>query len=196
MSNKKFRTPAEGAEAPSQEQERRRADATARLEKIADEYYQLFHRVCLAPDDELRGTDNAARGMAEQVAGVMYQIVSLTGAVLSTIDAKQLRQIVGAELKLPERLQICIRNTDYEDSNFLETPGPTEDEKAVQATPPAKRPRGAKHPLVGLIDLAIKAGRLFDKIMRGTNPNAFNRQSLKQKEQADWEKAMSAPIAT
>jgi len=194
MSNKQWRNAPEGAQAPS---EAKQAEQQARLkqaQEIADEYYNILHSTYgLEPVEQLV-KDNGVRSMAAGIAGVMWQIVAVTGAVITTVEAQQFRNIVGPELRLPKSLCQSIEAMDADPDDYIDDPDDLAPQAEENSTPPAKRPRGAKHPLVQLIELAIKAARVFEKVTRGTNPNAFNARTLDQKEGELLQRVLAQPF--
>jgi hypothetical protein len=120
-------------------------------------------------------TDAQARIMLSTAAAFLYQLVKLVSGVVETVDVGHLRDIVGPELSLPAHI---VRKDDT--VSLKETP-PAEQPPDRDGR---KNPRGRKHPLVALIELAAKAAKLLDKITRGLNPNAHDIETLESRVQA------------
>ena len=195
MSNKQYRTPAEGAQAPS---EARRAEDEAlreQAQKISDEYYQILHSTFGTIPLESAASDTAVAHMAAGISTTMWQIVSVTGAVISTVESQQFRNIVGPELRLPERLCHAIEILDADPDDYIDDPDDLEPEVDANSTPPAKRPRGSRHPLLQLVHLAINAARVFEKVTRSTNPKVYNRRTLDEQDSAEMRKVLAGPFA-
>lgn len=142
------------------------------------------HSTGLPSARELRDqscTDDTVRGMLDDIGTALWQIVMIGSSVLGTINVKQLRAIVGPDLRLPDALLFGLRETGQSVDDFLHPAKPAEEDKPHNTTPPAKRPRGAKHPLLGLIKASSRP-RLFEKNTRATYPNVFNKRTLDQQE--------------
>ncbi|MBZ0134901.1 MAG: hypothetical protein K8I27_00845 [Planctomycetes bacterium] len=124
------------------------------------------HSTGLPSARELRDqscTDDTVRGMLDDIGTALWQIVMIGSSVLGTINVKQLRAIVGPDLRLPDALLFGLRETGQSVDDFLHPAKPAEEDKPHNTTPPAKRPRGAKHPLLGLIESILKAALIRKK---------------------------------
>jgi hypothetical protein len=105
------------------------------------------------------------RLILSDAAAFLHQVITLTATVLESVRPAQLREIVGSDLALPE----CILRGDKTVS-LKETPALDRDGR--------KNPRGRKHPLVALIELAAKSAKLLEKIGAGLCPQALDREPL------------------
>ena len=187
MSNKKFRTPAGGAKVTASEAEIELKKLTDRADQLMADAHTLYRR--MNADGPLNA--DKVREMSETVACTMYQVVGIVSGVMATVDSAQAREIVGPGLKLPKVLRETLKRLGDRDDAYLDREL-THEEQIVNQTAPAKRPRGAKHPLLALVETGIKAGRLYEKIMGGLFPRVFNRPSLIDKENEKMMKAVDA----
>jgi hypothetical protein len=113
-------------------------------------------------------SDSHVRGILADCTNFLRQLVRITSDVVETVGVGQVRQIVAAELPLSRQI---IR----EDGTCSDKPTP-----AVEAPDRdhRKHPRGRKHPLITLVQMALQGVRLLMQITQGTNPGAHNEETL------------------
>ena len=187
MSNKKFRTPASGAKVTASDAEKELKKLTDRADQLMADAHTLYRR--MNADRPLNA--DQVREMSETVGCTMYQVVGIVSGVMATVDSAQLREIVGPGLKLPKVLRDTLKRLGDRDDAYLDREL-THEQQVVSQTAPAKRPRGSKHPLLALLETAVKAGKLYEKIMGGLFPRVFNKPTLIDKENAQMMKAVDA----
>jgi len=106
----------------------------------------------------------------------LWQVVNLTARVAETIQVGDLRQIVAAEMAMPgdvvktdgtiSRYPDALKKGSGEaGSGTAREPGPKRTSKA----------RGASHPFMMLLRLAVQASRLIKQITAGTHPEVHNK---------------------
>lgn len=117
-----------------------------------------------------------ARKMLTDACTFLHQLVALTSGVLESFTAAQIRDVVGHDIALPA----CIIRGDHKVS-VNETPPKPEQAPDRDGR---KNPRGRKHPLVALIELAAKAAKLLEKIAGGLAPESMDREPLASRKQA------------
>lgn len=113
--------------------------------------------------------------MLADVTLFLHQVVMATGHVLETVPAGELRKIVAAECDMP---------TSFVDENGIQ--------RLAVANQPGrdhrKEPRGRKHPLMALLNLALQAARLLRQITAGTHPKLHNQRN---KDEADFNRMLN-----
>jgi hypothetical protein len=129
--------------------------------------------------------DDYVRGILADCTNFLRQLVRITSDVVETVSLAQVRQIVAAELALPSHI---IRE-DGSMSNKPTQPvdAPDRDHR--------KNPRGRKHPVITLLQMALSGIRLLLQITAGTNPNVQNRESLGQKREREELKEQEREIS-
>jgi hypothetical protein len=110
--------------------------------------------------------------MLADCCAFLRQLVAITASVVETIGLGQVRKIVAAEIPLPSHV---IR----EDGTMSDRPTPAPQQPdAAPDRDHRKNPRGRKHPLITLVQMALQGVRLLMQITAGTNPEAHNDESL------------------
>jgi hypothetical protein len=115
--------------------------------------------------------DKGVRAMLSDCCQFLRQLVLITSNVIETIGIGQVRKIVAAEMPIPSAV---IR----EDGTVSEQATPAEPERDDHR----KNPRGRKHPVITLVQMALQGIRLILQITVGTNPNAHAKETLEQKQ--------------
>jgi hypothetical protein len=112
-------------------------------------------------------TDDYVRSMLTDCCHFLRQLMYITSNVIDTIGVGQVRQIVAAEMPIPGHVIL-------EDGTIStkETPARADHRK---------EPRGRKHPLIALLQMALQSVRLMQQISTGMHPNTANKESLEQK---------------
>ena len=185
MSNKKFRPQ---AQSKPQGQQPPPEDMQEMIDKlnsyVGDTLSQAGVQVeavltqCFTGEDDTEGlSDEFVRRMLRDCLTLAWQNVQLTSAVLGTIDVAQLRRIVAGEFKLPDMMRKALRASGIDPALFEGEPAPqpvaaSAGEKTK--TKAQKRPRGAKHPLVTLMQNALQNVKFIDRVTRATNPEVHN----------------------
>lgn len=113
--------------------------------------------------------------MLADVTLFLHQVVLTTGHVLETVPTGELRKIVAAECDMPP---------SFVDENGIQ--------KLDVANQPGRdhrtEPRGRKHPLMALLNLAVQAARLLRQITAGTHPKLQNQRN---KDEADFNRMLN-----
>lgn len=115
----------------------------------------------------------AAKGALHACTRFLRQLVSLTGGVLETVDVTSMRKLVANEMPLPRGMRFALKAAG------IDADVPKEPE--AQHADHRKRPRASKHPLIALIQMAVQATRLIQKITAGTNPGSQNLLTKEEK---------------
>ena len=138
--------------------------------EIGHEHDRRLKRQFNAGEGEI--DDDEALSALDVCTRFLKQLVSLTSAVLETIDVQSMRTIVAGETNLPRGMVLTLKAAGIEVGDVEKKP------KEAQASDHRKRPRGARHPLMVLVNFSLQATRLIQKITAGTNPGS---QNLKKK---------------
>jgi hypothetical protein len=110
--------------------------------------------------------DATVRAMMADCCHFLRQLVRITSGVIESIGVGHVRQIVAAELPIP-------RGVIREDGTFSSKEAPGRDHR--------KEPRGRRHPVITLLQMALQGIRLLLQVTAGTHPNAHNEETLEQK---------------
>ncbi|MCA8916177.1 MAG: hypothetical protein KDB90_12265 [Planctomycetes bacterium] len=149
--------------------------------------------------------DAEVEAIARDTVRFLRQVVLLTSGVLETVEAGALRRAVAAESAMPGDVVLedgsvshCRDAYRVNDDARVEngsadcaeatSPGGPGEQPAGPAPANVKNahgPRGATHPLVALLRLAVQAARLIKQITSGTHPGVFNR--LKREPKGPYE---------
>jgi hypothetical protein len=113
-------------------------------------------------------SDAGVRSMLADCCSFLRQLVMITSNVVDTIGVGQVRKIVAAEIPVPRGA--ILEDGTLATKTALQEPGPDRDHR--------KNPRGRKHPLITLVQMALQGVRLLMQITAGTNPEAHNDESL------------------
>ena len=116
-------------------------------------------------------SDAAARAYLADCCDFLRQLARITSAVVETIGVGRVREIVAAELP------VCGGVID-------------DDGKVLTAEKPARadhrtEPRGRRHPVITLLQMALQGVRLLLRILEKTNPTALNELTLEQKQERE-----------
>ena len=117
----------------------------------------------------------------------LWQVVSLTARVAETIQVGDLRQIVAAEMAMPgDVVKTDGTISRYPDaakkgaaemgSGSRRVPDPISGDAEAEPGPRrTSKARGASHPFMMLLRLAVQASRLIKQITAGTHPEVHNK---------------------
>ncbi|MCB9934072.1 MAG: hypothetical protein H6840_00125 [Planctomycetes bacterium] len=120
-------------------------------------------------------SDNEVATMLADVTCFLHQVVLLTGHVLETFPVGEVRKIIAAEADLPV--------------SYIDEDGkPRHAGKNQPGRDHRKEPRGRKHPLMALLNLAVQAARLLRQITAGTHPKLQNQRN---KDEADFNRMLN-----
>jgi len=136
-------------------------------------------------------TDAEVEAIARDTVRFLRQVVLLTSGVLETVEAGALRRAVAAESAMPGDVVLEDGSVSHcRDAYRVDDEGRAEKGAAdvAESTPSggsaeptpvnarnARGPRGATHPLMALLRLAVQAARLINQITSGTHPGVFNK---------------------
>ena len=154
--------------------------------------------------------DAEVEAIARDTVRFLRQVVLLTSGVLETVEAGALRRAVAAESAMPGDVVLedgsvshCRDAYRVNEDGRVENgsgsgtvpdpfsageradPGEQPAGPAPANTRNARGPRGATHPLVALLRLAVQASRLIKQITSGTHPGVFNK--LKREPKGPYE---------
>ena len=122
-------------------------------------------------DSEETLSDGYVRRTLKACVAMATQVVEIASAVLGTVDVSTVRKISAGEFKLPAMMRRALKAAGI-DPTLYEGGVPEPAEKPEGKA--QRRPRGAKHPLVVLMQQGLQAVRLVDRITRATNPGVYN----------------------
>jgi hypothetical protein len=113
-------------------------------------------------------TDDHVRLYLADCCHFLRQLAVITSGVVESMGLGQVRKIVAEETPVPE-------NVIGEDGTMKKPePAPDRDHR--------KNPRGRKHPLVTMLQMALQGVRMLMQITCGTHPNAHNEETLEQRQ--------------
>jgi hypothetical protein len=116
--------------------------------------------------------DDQIRVMLDDCSKFLWQLTHITSSVVETIDLGHLRKIVAAECPVPPNV--------IGDDGKRGGSAPAEPDRDHR-----KNPRGRKHPVITLLQMALQGVRLLLQITSGTHPNAHDKESLEEKQQRE-----------
>jgi hypothetical protein len=128
-------------------------------------------------------SDDYVRGMLADCCHFLRQLMYITSNVVETIGVGQVRQIVAAEMPVPAR--VILEDGTVSTKETPASAAPDRDPSTGSGRDHRKNPRGRKHPLITLLQMALQSVRLIERITTGMNPNTANKESLEQKKQRE-----------
>jgi hypothetical protein len=182
------RAAAEGWDKLDPAERRRRLD-DAYIESLTPEeraewaeYGRQVHdnltRTTLVPTGPL--TAEEAQGMLDNCARFLNKLVDLAHGVMHTLDPHTVRRIVAADVPLTESMRVALKASGHNVDDLAEK----QRLKDVAEDPsPRKRPRGARHPLMALMGLAVQATRLLTRLTREVWPELHNQFTKEEKDE-------------
>ncbi|MCB9895212.1 MAG: hypothetical protein H6839_12230 [Planctomycetes bacterium] len=146
-------------------------------------------------------TDAEVEAILGETVRFLRQVMVLTASVTETIPAGELRRVVASECALPgdvvlEDGSISRYRDAYrvgEDGARSTAPEQEPSKPADHKAAPRSRSRGATHPLMALLRLAVQAARLIKQITSGTHPGIFNK--LKREPKGPYDDVMAGEKA-
>jgi hypothetical protein len=111
-------------------------------------------------------SDDQARGMLEDCMRFLWQIAMITSEVVGSIQVGAFRQIAAADCAAP---------------GSVIGPDGREFKPVPEETRGPKGPRGARHPLMTLVNVGLSAVRLLRQLVRGVFPGAVGELSQLEK---------------
>jgi hypothetical protein len=120
-------------------------------------------------------SDDYVRSMLADSCHFLRQLMYVTSNVVETIGVGQVRQIVAAEMPIPRKVILEDGTVSTRETPAASEGAPDRDHR--------KNPRGRRHPLITLLQMALQSVRLIERISTGMNPNTANKESLEQKKQ-------------
>jgi hypothetical protein len=118
-------------------------------------------------------SDADVRSILGDCCSFLRQLVAITGNVVESIGLGQVRKIVAAEISIP-------RGTILEDGTMA-----MQDVAGEPDRDHRKNPRGRKHPLITLVQMALQGVRLLLQITSGTNPVAHDKETLTEQRERE-----------
>lgn len=181
----------EQARQPEQEeltpQQKRDAHDSALLEVLSEEQRRkwceagerLYGKLCksLSFDPGPMTEEEVGRSL-DTCTRFLNQVVTTASAIFESLDPNTVRQLVAADVPLSTRARRFLKAADldlYEKITHTPPPDLTGEGNSGESSP-QKRPRGARHPLMVLLGMALQSARLIYQITRGTWPEVHNRR--------------------
>lgn len=128
--------------------------------------------------------DDRATACLDICTNFLTQVVRITGLMLELVDVSQLRTLFAGDLKISRNVALQLKAAGVDLDEFF-APAATDESKDPNWR---KRPRGSRHPLIVLLNLAVQSVRLIQRITLGTNPDAHNKPAPRSSLDIDRQK--------